>query len=143
MATPLGPQRPVGKGRRALVVDDDPQIRRLFDLILTNAGFQVEVAEGGRAALQKLKESCHDVVTLDLAMSDMSGMAVIECVRELPYMPPIVVVSGAAEVVEGRRKFARPVVAFIAKPLRPSELVAACEEALELDPSSRTPSRRR
>ena len=118
----------------ALVVDDDPQIRELFGIILRRAGFKVEVADRGAVALQKIQVQRPDLVTIDVAMPDMDGFAMIDRLRELPDSPPVLVVSGFVNRTEASRALSQPVVEFLAKPLRPEELVAACERAIH--PSS-------
>jgi DNA-binding response OmpR family regulator len=124
-----GPGRPY-----ALVVDDDPQIRELFGLILRRAGFDVDVADRGAVALQKIKVLRPDLVTVDVAMPDMDGFTMIDRLRELPDSPPVVVVSGFVNRMESRELLPQPVVAYLAKPLHPQELVAACERALNPSP---------
>jgi CheY-like chemotaxis protein len=116
----------------ALVVDDDPQIRELFGIILRRAGFTVDVADKSTVALQKIQVLRPDLVTVDVAMPDMDGFAMIDRLRELPDAPPVLVVSGFVNRMEARaaQQPQQPVVAYLAKPLRPEELVAACERAL-------------
>jgi CheY-like chemotaxis protein len=118
--------------RRVLVVDDDPAIRRFFGEVLRRAGFSVDVADGGATALQQVGDSRPDLVTLDLAMPGIDGLAVIQELRGLTSPPPVVVVSGAANAEA--IPLGHPVVALLSKPLLPSDLVAACERALETNP---------
>lgn len=117
------------RGRRVLVVDDDRAIRELFGAVLRRADFHVAVAERAAIALRSITDSKPDVVILDLAMPRVDGFAVIACLRALPSPPPVVVVSGAA-YPEEMLSFGRPVVAFLAKPVHPGDLVVACERAL-------------
>jgi CheY-like chemotaxis protein len=132
-APALSPSRSTScTGPRVLVVDDDGAIRELFRTVLRRANFVVDVAESGAAALRQLEESAPDLVTLDLAMPDMDGFAVIDRLRALPSPPPIVVVSGKAHSRE-MLCFTRPVVACLPKPLHPGDLVAACKRALHVD----------
>jgi two-component system, OmpR family, response regulator len=120
----------------ALVVDDDPEIRELFGIILRRAGFDVDVADRGAVALQKIKILRPDLVTVDVAMPDMDGFAMIDRLRELPDSPPVVVVSGFVNRIESRPSMSQPVVAYLSKPLRPEELVAACERAIHPSPDT-------
>jgi DNA-binding response OmpR family regulator len=117
------------RGRRALVVDDDHQIRQLFSAVLRRAGFEVEVASDGATAMQRIVASRPDVVTLDLVLPGMDGFAIIHRLRELSDAPPVVIVSGAAARTEWPAG-SDPVVASLPKPLRARDLVAACEDAL-------------
>lgn len=69
-------------GRRALVVDDDNDIRAMLRFILTRYGYVVDVAADGNAALAKLRASPDRlVVVLDMVMpGPMSGVQVLEAV---------------------------------------------------------------
>jgi PAS domain S-box-containing protein len=72
---------PVARRRRVLIIDDEPQLARLFRASLA-AEFDVEVFTSGRAGLEHLLASDpYDLVLCDLMMSDVSGMKVFEEVR--------------------------------------------------------------
>ena len=59
---------------KVLVVEDDPDVRELLDVMLTIEGFQTETAQDGRDGLRRLRESPQpDVVLLDLMMPVMNG----------------------------------------------------------------------
>lgn len=69
-------QRPSRTVRgRALVVDDEPDLADLLAEILAQDGFEVEVADGGRSALDRLAGRDYDLVISDLRMPDMDGPA--------------------------------------------------------------------
>ncbi|GAB4434486.1 MAG: response regulator [bacterium] len=68
------------KKHKILVVDDEENIRLLYKLDLEDEGYEVEVAESGEAALEKLKSFSPDVITLDIKMPGMSG---IETLHEI------------------------------------------------------------
>ena len=59
--------------KRILVVDDEAPLRALIGEILVRSGFRVEFAESGQAAIQKIKTSPPDLMTLDLMMPGVSG----------------------------------------------------------------------
>ena len=58
-----------------LVVDDNPDVREMFSLVLISAGYHVIVAEDGIAALAQLKQNLPDVVVSELEMPRMSGFS--------------------------------------------------------------------
>ena len=60
-------------GGYVLVVDDNPDDRKLLHRILENAGYHVQSAEGGAAAIQKITEKPPYLVILDLMMPDIDG----------------------------------------------------------------------
>jgi len=103
---------------KLLVVDDSPLMRRLLTEIFTAAGdFEVEVARNGAEALEKLVAVAPDVVTLDIHMPDMDGLACLDQIMLIRPCPVVMVSSltaeGADETLEA---MALGAVDFIAKP---------------------------
>jgi CheY-like chemotaxis protein len=116
--------------KRILVVDDEAPLRALIGEILIRGGFRVEFAENGQTAVQKIKTSPPDLVTLDLMMPGMTGWEVIEQVRTLANAPPVVLVSGSTDVLRERHPLRECVAGVVYKPFHPRELVATCEKVL-------------
>jgi len=116
--------------KRILVVDDEAPLRALIGEILVRSGFRVEFAESGQAAIQKIKSSPPDLMTLDLMMPGLSGWEVIEQVRSLGNAPPVILVSGSTETLRERHPLRECVAGVVYKPFHPRELVATCEKVL-------------
>jgi len=72
-ATGAGEPRSAGLGRRALVVDDEPTVIDFLTTLLREAGWQVDVSPGGRAALERLRARGYDLIVSDIRMPDGSG----------------------------------------------------------------------
>jgi DNA-binding NtrC family response regulator len=64
---------PRGDGRIALVVEDEPAVQAMVVAVLRETGWDVDVADGGRAALVRLRERRYDLVVSDVRMPDGSG----------------------------------------------------------------------
>ena len=62
-----------GNGRHALVVDDEPSVVDLVTTLLRQRGWEVDVAPGGRSALERLREARYDLIVSDIRMPDGSG----------------------------------------------------------------------
>jgi CheY-like chemotaxis protein len=77
--------------KRILVVDDEEAIRFLYKEELEEEGYEVELAEGGEEALEKLKSLKPDVVTLDLKIPGMGGVEVLDRIREQDKELPVVI----------------------------------------------------
>ena len=67
---------------RILVVDDEPQIRRIMRTTLTSAGYEVDDAKTGEEALLKVREFRPDLVLLDINMPGMGGLAACRAMRK-------------------------------------------------------------
>ena len=63
---------------RILVVDDERDIRRALEFVLTQEGYTVEVVSNGSAAVEKLQSKNFDLMITDLRMEGMSGFEVLE-----------------------------------------------------------------
>ena len=80
-----------------LIIDDEPNVRRLVQVQLERAGYQVFVAESGADGVEKyhrFREKI-DVVVTDMNMPDVDGAAVIAAVRNANPGQPIIILSGA------------------------------------------------
>src|SRR5580698_2032128 len=74
-------EAPGMNGGRILVVDDEPQMRRVLRSTLSALGFVVADAESGEAAIQKLREDKFDLILLDINMPGLSGLETCRAVR--------------------------------------------------------------
>ena len=75
---------------RALVIDDEVQIRRLLHVALESAGYEVLEAETGQLGLQAAATARPDVIVLDLGLPDLDGLSVLKRLREWSTTPVLV-----------------------------------------------------
>jgi CheY-like chemotaxis protein len=113
------------------VVDDEEAVREVAQLLLQRGGLQVETAEGGDAALARVRSKDDlDAVLLDLAMPDRSGADVLRAIRaERPHLP-VVIASGYKRDVAGRRSNLEGAFSFVPKPYDPDVLLEALRKAV-------------
>lgn len=71
-------------GKRILLVDDEEEVRNVFDTALRSAGFELTVAGSGSQALEILKTQAFDLVLLDQMMPDMSGNETLKQIKANP-----------------------------------------------------------
>ena len=86
------------RSRRVLVVDDDPDARELFSLVLEQAGAEVTRADNGLTALRVVSERHPDLVITDIEMPRMNGVELTRQLRNRSATKaiPIVVVTGTS-----------------------------------------------
>ncbi|MFE3195007.1 response regulator transcription factor [Nocardia sp. NPDC059240] len=94
-------RRADGSPLTVLVVDDEPALAELLGLALRYEGWTVETALDGRTAVVKARESRPDVVVLDLMLPDMTGLQVLERLRQLRPELPVLMLT-AKDSVEDR-----------------------------------------
>lgn len=73
-----------------LVIDDEPQIRRLLRMILEETGYAVREAESGQAGLDQALRQNPDVIILDLGLPDRPGLDVLKHLREWNAVPVLI-----------------------------------------------------
>ena len=114
---------------RLLLVDDEPQIVRALKPALTAAGYAVETAATGEAALSLMAGAASDVMILDLGLPDIDGKEVIRRVREWSEAPIIVL---SARDLETEKIAALDLGAddFVNKPVGVGELLARVRASL-------------
>jgi len=83
--------------KKILVVDDEEAIRSLYKMELEDAGYQVETADSGVHALEKLETFCPDLVTLDIKMPGMNGLEVLGEIRKDHKELPVILCSAYGE----------------------------------------------
>jgi two-component system cell cycle response regulator DivK len=117
---------------KILVVEDDPDSMRVLTYALNSAGFEVVMAYGGRDAVAKVKRHMPDLVLTDLSMPEVSGVEVIYAIKQDPDVCHIPVLAVTSYVWEWQGRGATQVGCdgFIAKPVRPTELVEAVRRHL-------------
>ncbi len=83
---------------RILVVDDDRAVRDALRRVLTLAGYDVQVAEGGAEAIEAVVQAVPDAVVLDIGMPDVDGLEVCKRLRMLGNRVPILMLTARVEV---------------------------------------------
>ena len=82
---------------RALVVEDDPAIRKLVEKLLKRRGIEIDAATNGLDAVNLLRTRPYHVVVLDLMVPEMNGFQVIDFLREENLRVPVAVVSAVSQ----------------------------------------------
>lgn len=95
-------------GLRALVVDDDFLMTELIAMLLRDCGFvQIDIADGGHAALEHLSRRTADLLICDLNMPGMDGVQLMSRIAALDQRPAIILVSGEhSRILDSSRQFA-------------------------------------
>jgi two-component system, OmpR family, KDP operon response regulator KdpE len=114
---------------RILVVDDDPQLRRMLLATLTTSGYEVGSARTGEEALDKLRREAYDLVLLDINMPVMTGMEACQAIRANSEIAIIMLTVSNSEKakVEALDLGADD---YITKPFNTPELLARIRAAL-------------
>jgi DNA-binding response OmpR family regulator len=128
-----------GTERRAVVVEDDDDIRQLITHSLAMQGFAVAVARSGREAIDLVTTTDPDVVTLDLGLPDLDGIEVCRRVRETSQAY-IIMISARTEEIDRLMGLETGADDYLTKPFSPRELQVRVNALLRRPRTSWDPS---
>lgn len=129
-ADPWQPQR----GKRVLVVDDEPINREIAILLLNEVGLVADAAEDGEKALAAFDANRYDVILMDMQMPHLDGLAATRAIRGRPgggESVPIVAMTANAFAEDRQRCLDAGMDEFIAKPFEPDLLFATVLRLLQ------------
>ncbi len=111
---------------RILLAEDNPVNRTVGRLVLAKAGYQVDLAEDGRQALQAVERKTYDAVLMDVHMPGMDGMQATRAIRALGetiHQPRIVALTADVTVEDRRECYAAGMDGHVSKPFRSRDLI--------------------
>ncbi|WP_309649851.1 response regulator [Nocardioides sp.] len=119
----------VGNEWTAVIIEDDPDVRDLIEIVLTQSGFHTVVAEDGVAGVEAVRTHNPLITTLDVNMPGMDGFAVAKRLRDFSstYLIFITSLGDEIDVVQG---FEAGADDYLVKPFRPRELRARADSML-------------
>jgi two-component system sensor histidine kinase/response regulator len=116
------------RGRRVLVVDDEPINRELAMALLEEAGLRVDLAGDGLEAVDRVARNPYDLVFMDMQMPGLDGLEATSRIRKsaVGSTLPIIAMTANAFVEDRTRCFAAGMDDFITKPIAPETLFGVC-----------------
>src|SRR5438046_6746357 len=120
-----------------LVVDDDSAMRDFLSESLMEEGYRVDVAAGGRAGVERVRQGGVELVITDVKMPDMDGLDMLSEIRapvDASYgqaPPHVIVVTAFGSIETAKRALKLGAHDYITKPFEMDDLVAAVEKALD------------
>ena len=106
---------------RILLVEDNPASQKLAKLLLSKAGYQVEVADNGREAVEKYQShpDHFDLIFMDVQMPEMDGLEATRLIRQAD-LKPVPIIAMTANAMEGDRETCLDAGMndYVAKPIR-------------------------
>jgi len=125
----------MAKKKRALVVDDEADVRAYLGALLEDIGFEVLMAEDGLQAIEAARKEKPDIITLDISMPEQSGVRTYRQLKTEDALKniPVIIITGFSEKMSTYLKklagFPFP-EGFINKPIEPEELKKLIMETL-------------
>lgn len=100
---------------KVLVIDDQPDVRTLTDMLLKHLGYDVVLADNGWKGLELYRREHPDVIVLDLIMPGMDGIEVLKQIRSVDLTQSVIVVTGSSNPETERKVRALGVSEIIVK----------------------------
>ncbi|MEW5734116.1 MAG: response regulator transcription factor [Thermodesulfobacteriota bacterium] len=120
-----------GAKKRILVVEDDLHLAEGLKLNFSLAGYEVEIAATGQAAVAAYRERRPDLMVLDVMLPGMDGFSVLQNVRLSDQQLPILILSARGQATDKIRGLSMGVDDYMAKPFHLAELMLRVERLLE------------
>ncbi len=123
-----------------LIVDDDPSINRMFQLLLKDAGYRVSAASTSEEVLQFLKIIVPDAILLDISLPGMDGVELTRRIKSDPAAPfiPIILITALGDMRTKVSGLDAGADDFLVKPVEFAELLARLRVMLRLQQSRRS-----
>ena len=129
----LHPAHASGRQQCVLLVEDDPALRRYLEVVLERAGYSVISAGDGLEAMKSLLAEPVDVVVTDALMPNLDGYELCRFVRNSSHLAHLPVILLSALDPKNTTDESEQVNAFLAKPVPPEDLLAACAAHLQAE----------
>jgi DNA-binding response OmpR family regulator len=121
---------PTAEGRKVMVIEDDAEIRGIVTTLLTNEGYQVEQADDGRMAVERVFLTKPDLILVDLKLPGLDGAEVCKRIRAGRLNTPIIVISAAKEEFDKVLLLELGADDYLVKPFGARELLARIKAVL-------------
>ena len=122
-------------GSRILVVDDEPQMRRVLRSTLSALGFVVADAESGEAAMERVRQEKFDLILLDINMTGLSGLETCRAIRSRSDVG-IIMLTVRDRSLDKIEALDAGADGYVTKPFDVNELLARIRATLRRAPAS-------
>ena len=117
-------------GRNILLAEDSPDNAALFVMYLKHAGANVDVAENGLEAVNKVRTKNYDLVLMDIQMPVMDGFKATKELRKQGFKLPIIALTAHALNDQKEKAFDTGFTGYVTKPIQPNQLIQVVERHL-------------
>jgi len=114
-----------------LLLDDEAIVGNRLGPALEKVGYNVEVFEDPKKALNRINEKEFDIVITDIMMADVNGIQVLEEVQKKSAETKVIIITGYATVALAREAMDKGAFDMIAKPFRPNDLRSVVAKAAD------------
>ena len=113
------------------VIDDDPTLRRSIEFLVESVGLQVDAFGSAQEFLDKADPTRHGCLVLDVRMPGMSGLDLLDLLKDRGFHQPVIVITGHADVPMAVRALQSGAVEFVEKPFTDQTLLDTIQQAID------------
>jgi len=117
---------------KILIVDDETEHRDIVEMILMSNGFQTTTAKSGKEALEKLENSNYHLILSDLKMPEMSGLELLDHIKETNPEQDVIIVTGYGTVKNAVDAMKRGAFSYFIKGHDPDELLLEIDKIMKI-----------
>ncbi|MBS3756914.1 MAG: sigma-54-dependent Fis family transcriptional regulator [Desulfobacterales bacterium] len=118
-------------GRQILVVDDEANMRHMLSALLSDAGYGVDTAQDGAAALEKVNDRHYHYIFCDIKMPNMDGMEFLESAARHLSATNVIMMSAYGTIDTAIEAMKKGAYDYISKPFKSDEVLLALKKAEE------------
>jgi DNA-binding NtrC family response regulator len=115
---------------KILVIDDDPSLRNMLNIVLKNEGYRVTSLESAIVALRRLKKESFDLIISDIKMPDVSGIDLLRKVKSINSEIPVIMITGFASTNDAVEAMKLGAEDYVIKPFNLDELKIIINKSL-------------
>jgi len=116
---------------RILIVDDEPDVGKFFQKILSEEGYRVMSATSGPEALSIIKKIKPEIIFLDIKMPEMDGMETFRRIRKISKKIVVIIITGYGSLKTAKEAMALGAYDYVSKPFNLESIKSMIREALE------------
>jgi DNA-binding response OmpR family regulator len=114
-----------------LVMEDELSVAKGLEMILSEEGYKVDLADTGRLAMEAFSQKRFDLLVADLRLPDIDGMEVIKQIKEKKPETEVIVITGYGTTATAVEAMKLGVHDFLPKPFTEDQIMSAIDEALK------------
>jgi nitrogen regulation protein NR(I) len=124
-----------------LIIDDDDQLRKSFQRLLSEEGYRAESAASGEAGLEVIKDHLPDLVIADIRLPGMNGLKTFQAIHRVEPKLPVIIMTAYGTTETAIEATKMGAFDYILKPFEIPDMLAVIKQALEAGRFMRTPVR--
>ena len=124
---------------KILIIDDDDQLRKSFEKLLSEEGYTVSSAASGESGLEIIQSRSPDLVIADIRLPGISGLEVYRAIRKLDPKLPVIIMTAYGTTETAIEATKMGAFDYILKPFEVPEMLAVIKQALDAGRFMRSP----